>query len=126
MTDIADGKRALLAFEQWSRRHASVLIAVASLTLIASYLSAWRHMPIFSDEPAVRLLSFRAISDHAVKYFLVPYCTGSISISPAMLPAAYILSAVDWFAGWSFVRVILSYRCLPLVPRRSSRCRDAL
>jgi hypothetical protein len=106
MTDIAGGKRALLAFEQWPRRHASVLVAVASLALIAFYLSAWTNMPIYPDEIAIRLQSFRAIPDHGVRYSLFPYCSESASTSLPMLPIAYLLSAFDLIAGWSFVRVI--------------------
>jgi hypothetical protein len=106
MTDIAGGKRALLAFEQWPRRHASMLVAITSLALIACYLSAWMNMPIYPDEIAIRLMGFRAIADHGLRYPAFPYRTGSYSTPLAMLPAAYILSAVDWLAGWSFVRVI--------------------
>jgi hypothetical protein len=91
------------------------LMAVMSLALAAGYLSAWTNMPIYPDETAIRLMSFRAIADHGIEHALTPYCTGSYSTPLPMLAFAYLLAALDTFAGWSFVRVIPLMSLLALV-----------
>lgn len=94
-----------LAYERLSI-HARLLIAAISVALAGYYLSAWMHMPIYPDETATRLQSFRAIADHGLRYVAFPYCAGSSPTPIPMLPFAYLLGALDSFAGWSFVRVI--------------------
>jgi hypothetical protein len=88
------------------KQHAWLLVLVIPLALTAYYLSAWLNMPIYPDETSFRLQSFRAIADGRLRYSPFPYCGRAPETSLPLLPFAYLLAALDSFAGWSFVRAI--------------------
>lgn len=82
-------------------------LGLAIVALAGWYLLAWKNLPLYPDEIALRVQSARALVDGFVAYPVFPQCSASPTPIPwPLVPAALIISSWDMTFGWSFVRLV--------------------
>lgn len=81
-------------------------LSVAVLALIALYLLAWYHVPLFFDEVAFRISAGRGFIDGFNKLNLFAQCEATPSTPYLLFPAQYFFSWVDIAFGWTGIRTV--------------------
>jgi hypothetical protein len=80
---------------------------LAIVALAGWYLLAWKNLPLYPDEIALRVQSARALVDGFVAYPAFPQCSSNPTALPwSLFPASLVISFWDITFGWSFIRLV--------------------